>query len=619
MTVRLRVEPDGTLLTEEITDSVEKVTGYTPTEVIHDRDPPKIVHPDDQARLDSNTRQVLAGETTTIEYRIMTKSGDLRWLRLHRQPGWDEAKLRVTRIYAVTEDITEAKRAEEALEQREQSFRLLFNGNPHPMWVYDLRDFRFLAANDAAIENYGYSRDEFLEMGVPDLVIPEEVPFVAPVIAEVERLGQSAGRWRHRRKNGTIIEAQVASHALDFGGREAAIGIAFDVTEQVSVAEALRESEERFRFMAEATGNALYRVRFDADAYDYMSPAAEQLTGYLAAEINPAIWRRIIRRRVTPEGETLTEESANLQRHVGDELRYRRYYLISTKSGAERWIEDRSEPWRDQDGKLIGWAGVLSDITERQILEEQLRQSQKMEAIGLLAGGVAHDFNNLLTVIGGYAQLLLVQLDSGSNEYAEVEQIAQASQSAAALTRQLLAFSRRQVIAPRETNLNAIVELVSIMLRRLISEDITLRTELASQLDLVRVDPSQIEQVLMILASNARDAMPGGGTLAIQTGNVALTEQHVRYRADAQVGPHVMLTVSDSGRGIDDATRSHLFEPFFTTKEFGHGTGMSLAAVYGIVRQSGGSIEVVSEPGEGTTFKIYFPRLDAATPGGMLT
>jgi two-component system cell cycle sensor histidine kinase/response regulator CckA len=610
----IEIGSDGTAETKWITDSVERVTGYTPGEVIDDRARPRIVHPDDIAMVEANARRVLAGESTTIEHRIVTKSGEIRWVRLHRRPGWDAEMRRVVRIYVATEDITEAKRAEAASREREQTFRLLFENNPHPMWVYDLHCYRFLAVNNAAVENYGYGQEEFLQMSIPDLVIPEEAARVAPVIAEVERIGRQTGRWRHRRKDGTIVEVHVASHSLEFEGQDAAIGIAFDITDQVRAANALRESEERFRFMAEATGDALYRLRFATNRYDYMSPAVEQLTGYTVEEINDDIWPRIVRRVVTPAEASLSEFPLTRERSSGDEMSYHAHYLIQTKAGDERWLEDRSEPWRDQTGAVVGSVGVLSDITERQILEEQLRQAQKMEAIGQLAGGVAHDFNNLLTVIRGYGQLLLVQLDPETFEYSEVEQITEASETAAALTRQLLAFSRRQVIAPKEVDLNAIIEQVSMLLRRIIGEDITFTTSLASHLDRVWADPSQVEQILMTLANNARDAMPSGGKLAVSTQNVDLDEGYVRYHPEAKVGPHVMLGVSDTGRGIDEATRSRLFEPFFTTKEFGHGTGLSLAAVYGIVRQNGGSIEVASEPGAGTSFRLYFPRLNAATP-----
>ena len=578
---------------------------------------PKFIHPDDFELVERNTLAVLAGTTTTIEHRIITKAGEVRWHRLRSRPGREDEHRQVTRIYAAAQDITTAKQSDEALQKREQGFRLLFESNPHPMWVYDLQSFQFLAVNDAAIKHYGYSRAEFLAMRIPDLLTPEGVAPFAAVADDVRVAVRRTARSRHRQKDGSIIDVQISSHALEFEGHHAAVAVGFDLTEQIRATEALRESEERFLFMAEATGDALYRLRHDTMRYDYLSPAIEQLTGYTPAEVDNGRWHQIIRRLVTPRGQNWELDSMTRKRLHGDGISFHSYYLINTKSGVDRWLEDRSEPWRDSAGKVIGSVGVLSDITERQNLEEQLRQAQKMEAIGQLAGGVAHAFNNLLTVICGYGELLLDQIDPTSIEYTEVRQIVQASESATSLTRQLLAFSRRQIIKPRETDLNVVIEQVSTMLRRIIGEDITFSTTFAPHLEHVRADPGQIEQVLLNLATNARDAMPRGGKLTIQTRNAELDETYVRHHPDARVGPHVAVTVSDSGTGMDEATRGHIFEPFFTTKEVGRGTGLGLAAVYGIVRQSGGSIEVASAVGAGTTFTVYLPRAGSAAPTAL--
>jgi PAS domain S-box-containing protein len=286
------------------------------------------------------------------------------------------------------------------------------------------------------------------------------------------------------------------------------------------------------------------------------------------------------------------------------------------KDGSRVWVEVHAsriaDAVRGQDGIL--W--LAHDITRRKRLEEQYRQAQKMEALGRLAGGVAHDFNNLLTIIIGYGELLLTSVPRENPVFGMIDQITRAGERAAGLTRQLLTFSRPQLVRPRVLDLNAVVTDLEKMLQRIIGEDIDLCTRLQADLGPVKADPAQIDQVILNLAVNARDAMPTGGKLTLETRNVELDVACTWSNPDARTGPHVLLAVSDTGCGMPEAVKARLFEPFFTTKEAGKGTGLGLATVYGIVKQSGGHIAVWSEPELGTTFKVYLPRVREARSRG---
>jgi signal transduction histidine kinase/ActR/RegA family two-component response regulator len=283
-------------------------------------------------------------------------------------------------------------------------------------------------------------------------------------------------------------------------------------------------------------------------------------------------------------------------------------YRFRCRDGTLRWLHDQKRLLRDDRGQPVEIVGSWLDVTERKALEEQYRQAQKMEAIGRLAGGIAHDFNNLLTVVLGYSELALEVLDSEDPLREYVGEINAAGTRGASLTRQLLAFSRRQLLVPRVIDFNVLLDEMGKMLRHLIGEDIDLVVRTAPDLWSVKVDPGQMEQVLMNLVVNSRDAMPRGGMLTIESANVELDQSYLDAHPQAHPGEHIRISVSDTGCGMDAATRARIFEPFFTTKDVDKGTGLGLATVYGIVTQSGGHIEVYSEPGVGTTFKIYIPR-----------
>jgi len=363
--------------------------------------------------------------------------------------------------------------------------------------------------------------------------------------------------------------------------------------------------EERYHVVSDATGQAIYDCDVSTRDIEWAG-RVEDITGYTREEFNqlgiPG-WRE----RLHPEDRARVE--ANLDAAMKNKTQFHCEYRFRKKDGSYRYFEDNGSYVHDESGRAVRMLGSMKDITERRDLELRLQHAAKMEAIGQLAGGVAHDFNNLLTCIRGYSEVLLQTVKPLDPIHQDIDEIHKAANRAAALTQQLLTFSRKQIIAPQVINLNTVVDEASKMLGRLIGENIELSLNLDGQLRLVRADPQQIEQILVNLAVNARDAMPDGGKLAIATGNVDFTDEFCRAHPEAKPGPNVMLSISDTGCGMDHKIQSRIFEPFFTTKPKGKGTGLGLSTVYGIVQQNQGVILVSSEPGAGATFSIYLPRV----------
>ncbi len=493
----------------------------------------------------------------------------------------------------------------DALRDAEARYRMLFDANPQPMWVYDTENYAFLAVNAAAIERYGYSRDAFLVMTILDIREADSTPSSGTnVVAGSVTGGVQSGIGRHRIKSGEIIDVEISSRELQFADRPARLVLVNDLTERRRADEALRSTRERLERVIGSSGAVLYELRFERGdtVLEWMSDNVTKLLGYSVAETYaPTWWSDAVHPADRPRLGTRADPES--YQDGSSEYRFRH------KDGRYRWIREEQRVVTDRRTKSKTVVGAWIDFTEQRQLETQLRQSQKMEAVGRLAGGVAHDFNNLLTVISAESQFLLADMASMTpEEQAEsIDQIQKAAERAALLTRQLLTFSRQQLVEPMALDLNVVVADTDKMLRRLIGEDIDLRVALSSVPTITLADRGQIEQVIVNLAVNARDAMPTGGSLTIETRTIDLDEAYAEGRTDVTPGHYVVLIVADTGDGMSDDAKAHLFEPFFTTKDPGKGTGLGLATCYAIARQFGGHMTAYSERGLGTTMKLYLP------------
>jgi PAS domain S-box-containing protein len=416
--------------------------------------------------------------------------------------------------------------------------------------------------------------------------------------------GKWAGQALIHRLTGGSIPMEMAITTLPDGGT---VCVSRDISERREVEKARAETETKYRMLVEQVAAITYIAELGVNGHwFYVSPQVERILGYTPEEWQGDSQNWI--RHVPPEDRPIVVAAEEASRK-GEP--FQAEYRITRKDGQVVWVSDTAVTVRGSDAHPV-MEGIIVDITERKQLETQLQQSRKMEAVGRLAGGIAHDFNNLLTIIKGYTELALNRAASQPELRSDIERIENASERAAALVRQLLAFSRKQVLQPKTLDLNGIVLNLDKLLRRLMDGNIEMVTRVDENLGAVKADPAQIEQVVMNLVVNARDAMPKGGRLVVETANADLDSAYASEHMSVRPGSYVMLAVSDTGVGMSTETVAHIFEPFYTTKESGRGTGLGLSTVYGIVKQSGGYIWVYSEPGRGSSFKVYLPRIDAA-------
>ncbi|MGD9364704.1 MAG: PAS domain S-box protein [Desulfobacteraceae bacterium] len=463
---------------------------------------------------------------------------------------------------------------------------------------------RFLMANEAISKMFGYeSPEQFMQSNVSDLYVDraEMEAFSKQLLAQGS---VNAAMLRVKKRDGSPFWASVTARAVrnDQGEIKYFEGIIEDITERKRAEQALRESEEKYRSLVETTSDWIWETD-KKGTYTYSSPTVTDLLGYKPEEIIGK----------TPFDFMPSEEAKRVSgifhRALSLQISFDSIENVNLhKNGSHVVMETNGVPIFSGKGELLGYRGIDRNITARKSLENQLIQAQKMEAIGTLAGGVAHDFNNMLSIILGNTEMIMEALDKANPVVANLQEIQKAAEYSTDLTRQLLAFARKQTIAPKVLDINEAIEGMLKMLRRLIGENIDLAWLPKIGLWPVKVDPSQIDQVLANLCVNARDSIKGVGKLTIETGNTDFDEEYCRNHVGFKPGDYVMIAVSDNGVGMDKETLDSIFEPFFTTKGIGEGTGLGLSTVYGIVKQNNGFINIYSELGEGTTIKIYLPR-----------
>jgi two-component system cell cycle sensor histidine kinase/response regulator CckA len=582
-----------------VNSAFEQLTGYRHSEIVGQSTRVLKSGQNSQALYEEMWRTILGGGIWRGELINRRKDGSVYDEEMTIAPVQDR-KGEITHYIAIKLDISERRRAEEQHYMLAQAVE-----SSSELIAMTDSELRITFVNRALLHALRYSEEkDLIGKNIAAIMSPNNAPELFTEIAtRTMESGEWTGECLHMRADRTDFPVLLSTVIIkdQAGCIMGTLGIAQDITDR-------KKTEGKLRQLAaivESSHDAIISKTLDGIIQTW-NGGAEWMYEYSAAE---AIGKPISILFPLEQRDEIPEILEKIKR---GEIMWNLETRRTKKDGKQIRIALTVSPIKDGLGRIVGASAIGRDMTESKQMEEMFRQAQKMEAVGRLAGGVAHDFNNLLSVIIGYSEILLDRVGQDVKMRSQCEEIKKAGERAASLTRQLLAFSRQQVLEQKVLNLNTSVGEIEKMLQRLIGEDIELRTSLDPALGSVKADPGQIEQVIMNLVVNARDAMPQGGKLIIETSNVELDEEYAIHHPPITAGRYVLLAVADCGVGMSEETKARIFEPFFTTKELGKGTGLGLATVYGVVKQSGGFIWVYSEPGQGSVFKIYLPRVDGS-------